>query len=118
LFSVNHDDLKLAVDDFEILKVLGRGGFGTVYLARKNDTQELVALKKMKKSKIAARNKVSTPSIFLYALLLTPTLATRNSERKRRYGPKREITMACTDDILVSERIRPLYCNGKLCPYS
>jgi serine/threonine protein kinase len=50
--------VKIKVDDFEILKVLGKGGFGTVYLARKVDTKEIVALKKMKKSKIAARNKV------------------------------------------------------------
>jgi p70 ribosomal S6 kinase len=49
--------IQLGADDFELLKVLGRGGFGIVYLARKTDNNELVALKVMKKSKIAARNK-------------------------------------------------------------
>lgn len=33
------------VDDFTILKLLGRGGFASVYLARQNSMQRLVALK-------------------------------------------------------------------------
>ena len=39
--------------DFQILRELGKGLCGTVYLARLNDTKQLVAFKVMQKSKLA-----------------------------------------------------------------
>ncbi|KAI0762504.1 kinase-like protein [Fomes fomentarius] len=41
--------VKLKVDQFEIIAQVGQGGYGEVYLARKADTREVCALKKMKK---------------------------------------------------------------------
>eukprot|EP01127_Copromyxa_protea_P007271 TRINITY_DN17198_c0_g1_i1.p1 TRINITY_DN17198_c0_g1~~TRINITY_DN17198_c0_g1_i1.p1 ORF type:complete len:479 (-),score=114.93 TRINITY_DN17198_c0_g1_i1:30-1466(-) len=49
---------KVSVDDFETLKVIGRGGFGRVLLVRKKDNRKVYAMKVLKKSMIAARGEV------------------------------------------------------------
>ena len=36
---------KIGIDDFDLLKTLGEGGFGKVYLARNKKTEKLLALK-------------------------------------------------------------------------
>ena len=46
--------LHIGIDDFELLKTLGEGGFGKVYLARYRRTEQLLALKAVKKSMIIA----------------------------------------------------------------
>lgn len=38
---------KTKCNDFSILSQIGQGGYGQVFLARKKDTHEVVALKKM-----------------------------------------------------------------------
>ena len=40
----------MSKNDFMVLAVLGKGGFGEVYLFRNKDTGEVLALKKMPKS--------------------------------------------------------------------
>jgi len=40
---------KLKVDQFHIIAQVGQGGYGEVYLARKQETGEVCALKKMRK---------------------------------------------------------------------
>jgi len=40
---------KLRVDQFHIIAQVGQGGYGEVFLARKQDTGEVCALKRMKK---------------------------------------------------------------------
>ena len=42
--------------DFEIVKVIGRGSFGKVYLVRRNGTENFYAMKKLKKDVVAKRN--------------------------------------------------------------
>ena len=44
--------MKADIDDFSILKVLGQGAFGKVYLVKKKDTGKLFAMKTMRKHKI------------------------------------------------------------------
>jgi serine/threonine protein kinase len=51
---------KLRLEDFELLDMIGRGGFGKVYLCREKYTREVVALKKIKKSVVLQRNKVES----------------------------------------------------------
>jgi serum/glucocorticoid-regulated kinase 2 len=47
------------VDDFTLLKMVGRGGFGKVYLARKVDDGQVFAMKILKKSHILQRRQVA-----------------------------------------------------------
>ncbi|KAK4688999.1 cell cycle protein kinase DBF2, partial [Tremellales sp. Uapishka_1] len=49
---------KLRVDQFRIISQVGQGGYGSVYLARKADTGEVCALKKMRKGTLAKMDEV------------------------------------------------------------
>lgn len=41
---------RIKIKDFQLLSLIGRGGYGEVYLCRKLDTKEILVLKRMKKS--------------------------------------------------------------------
>lgn len=56
--SIFKDSHKLKVDDFTILKVIGRGSYGKVLLVKKIDTQEILAMKILKKKEMIIRNQV------------------------------------------------------------
>ncbi len=49
---------KMKVDDFTILKVIGRGSYGKVLLVKKNDSDEILAMKILKKKEMIIRNQV------------------------------------------------------------
>ena len=49
----------MAVEDFELLKVIGKGSFGKVMQVRKKDTQRIYAMKIIKKAHIVERDEVS-----------------------------------------------------------
>jgi len=49
---------KLKVDDFTILKVIGRGSYGKVLLVKKRDNNEILAMKILKKKEMIIRNQV------------------------------------------------------------
>lgn len=40
---------RISINDFDILKIIGRGAFGEVLLVRKKDTKEIMAMKKLRK---------------------------------------------------------------------
>ena len=42
------------IADFQLLSLIGRGGYGEVYLCRKIDTKEILVLKRMKKATFTA----------------------------------------------------------------
>lgn len=46
------------LNDFALLKVLGRGAFGKVMLVKKKDTSELFALKSMKKHELVQKDQL------------------------------------------------------------
>lgn len=48
----------VCLDDFDLLKVIGRGSFGKVMQVRKKDTKKVYAMKILKKDTIIARNQV------------------------------------------------------------
>jgi cell cycle protein kinase DBF2 len=49
---------KLRVAQFHIITQVGQGGYGEVFLARKNDTGEVCALKKLKKKVLVKMDEV------------------------------------------------------------
>ena len=49
---------KLRLEQFHIVTQVGQGGYGEVYLARHKETQQVVALKKMKKRTLAKMDEV------------------------------------------------------------
>ncbi|KAI9183929.1 Serine/threonine-protein kinase [Blastocladiella emersonii ATCC 22665] len=63
----------ISIDDFELLKVIGKGSFGKVMQVRKKDTGRIYALKILKKSHIVSREEV------------THTLSERNVLMKLRH---------------------------------
>ncbi|CAI4214939.1 unnamed protein product [Parascedosporium putredinis] len=50
---------KLKIDDFELLKVVGKGSFGKVMQVRKKDTHRIYALKTIRKAHIISRSEVA-----------------------------------------------------------
>ncbi|KAF8397944.1 hypothetical protein HHK36_016870 [Tetracentron sinense] len=46
----------VGLDNFEVMKVVGQGGFGKVFQVRKRDTSEIYAMKVMPKDKIIEKN--------------------------------------------------------------
>ncbi|OLY85358.1 Serine/threonine-protein kinase gad8 [Smittium mucronatum] len=50
---------KLNIDQFDLLKVIGRGSFGKVFQVRKRDTGRIYAMKVLSKSKIIIRSEVA-----------------------------------------------------------
>jgi serine/threonine protein kinase len=53
-----HSTMDITIDSFKILKVIGRGSFGKVYLVQKKDTKEYFAIKALKKDMIIKRNQL------------------------------------------------------------
>ncbi len=49
----------MTIDDFELLKVIGKGSFGKVMQVRKKDTGRIYAMKIIKKAHIVEREEVS-----------------------------------------------------------
>ncbi|KAB5542518.1 serine/threonine-protein kinase gad8 [Coniochaeta sp. 2T2.1] len=50
---------KFSIDNFELLKVVGKGSFGKVMQVRKKDTNRIYALKTIRKAKIISRAEVA-----------------------------------------------------------
>ncbi len=48
----------VGVDDFELLRVLGKGSFGKVFLVRLLATSQVYAMKVLKKSEVVRRRQV------------------------------------------------------------
>ena len=51
-------DFKVTMDDFDIIKVLGRGTYGKVMLVEKQDTKEQYAMKSLRKKYIIDENQI------------------------------------------------------------
>jgi serum/glucocorticoid-regulated kinase 2 len=55
---LSSDGKQLTENDFEIIKVLGRGAFGKVILTQKKDDGELYAVKIMNKGDVIEKNQI------------------------------------------------------------
>lgn len=60
--------MKVTLDDFEILKVLGRGAFGKVMLVEKKDTRHIYAIKSMHKEDIIDKDHIEHTRCERYVL--------------------------------------------------
>ncbi|CCI44484.1 unnamed protein product [Albugo candida] len=49
---------KVSIEDFELLKVLGKGSFGKVMMVRKKDTRKIYAMKTLRKAALIKRNQM------------------------------------------------------------
>ena len=49
---------KITIEDFSILKVVGKGSYGKVLLVNKNDDSKVYAMKVLKKKHMVKRNQV------------------------------------------------------------
>ena len=52
----NFKEIKVTIDDFDIIKVLGRGTYGKVMLVEKRDTLKKYAMKSLRKKYIIDEN--------------------------------------------------------------
>jgi cell cycle protein kinase DBF2 len=57
---------KLRVESFHIICQVGQGGYGEVFLARKRDSREIVALKKMSKKTLLKMDEVTAHGSFRF----------------------------------------------------
>ncbi|OQR81359.1 RPS6 protein kinase, partial [Thraustotheca clavata] len=57
-FDMQPADGKVTLDDFHLIKVIGKGSFGKVLLVRKKDTGVVYAMKVLRKENIIKRNQV------------------------------------------------------------
>ena len=51
-------DDKLTIDDFTVIKVVGKGSYGKVLLVKKNDDSTVLAMKVLKKKHMIKRNQI------------------------------------------------------------
>ncbi|TPX69348.1 hypothetical protein SpCBS45565_g02581 [Spizellomyces sp. 'palustris'] len=58
-FKKSGQNKSLTIDDFELLKVIGKGSFGKVMQVRKRDTNRIYAMKIIRKSHIVERAEVA-----------------------------------------------------------
>jgi serum/glucocorticoid-regulated kinase 2 len=49
---------KVTIEDFDLLKVLGKGSFGKVMMVRKKDSQKIYAMKTLRKAALIKRNQL------------------------------------------------------------
>lgn len=61
---------KLRVEQFHIITQVGQGGYGEVYLARKQETGEVCALKRMKKKTLQKMDEVRCSCSAEYIVIL------------------------------------------------
>uniref|UniRef100_A0A060T7D3 non-specific serine/threonine protein kinase n=1 Tax=Blastobotrys adeninivorans TaxID=409370 RepID=A0A060T7D3_BLAAD len=54
-----NENKHLTIEDFDLLKVVGKGSFGKVMQVRKHDTQRIYALKTIRKAHIISRSEVN-----------------------------------------------------------
>ena len=53
--SINEEFHKISINDFRLIKTLGRGSFGKVLLVRKKTNQKLYAMKILPKGELARK---------------------------------------------------------------
>ena len=55
----NYSSQDICIDDFQIIKVIGRGSFGKVYLVQKKDDGNVYAMKSLKKDMVLRKGQTT-----------------------------------------------------------
>ena len=55
----NHASTDISIEDFQIIKVIGRGSFGKVYLVQKKDDNKIYAMKALKKDMVLRKGQTT-----------------------------------------------------------
>ena len=55
----NYSSKEICIDDFQIIKVIGRGSFGKVYLVQKKDDKNTYAMKSLKKDMVLRKGQTT-----------------------------------------------------------
>jgi serum/glucocorticoid-regulated kinase 2 len=58
-YQAAQQNLSMSIEDFELLRVIGKGSFGKVMQVRKKDTGRIYALKTIRKAHIVSRHEVT-----------------------------------------------------------
>lgn len=58
VFNKSNKNERVTLDDFDIIKVLGRGTFGKVMLVEKKDTKKIYAMKSMHKEELIDKDQI------------------------------------------------------------
>mmetsp|Transcript_50540 Transcript_50540/g.130262 ORF Transcript_50540/g.130262 Transcript_50540/m.130262 type:complete len:209 (-) Transcript_50540:1377-2003(-) len=56
--SYEASEPNLSIEDFQLLKVLGDGGYGRVFLAKRKETEEIFAIKIMRKKMLMRKDRI------------------------------------------------------------
>jgi serum/glucocorticoid-regulated kinase 2 len=58
LYAKDKAKMNISIDDFNLVKVLGRGAFGKVMLVEKKDTKEIFAIKSLRKEELIDKEQI------------------------------------------------------------
>jgi len=58
LYAKDKNDKNISIDDFNLLKVLGRGAFGKVMMVEKKDTKQIYAIKSLRKEELIDKDQI------------------------------------------------------------
>lgn len=58
-YTPHQQATNISFQSFDLLRVIGRGSFGKVYVVRKKDTNRIYAMKVLRKSRIISRSEVT-----------------------------------------------------------
>ena len=97
--------MKVKLDDFELLTVIGQGSFGKVVRARKKGTSDLYAMKILKKDRVRETDQV-TPTPELQpniCIKFVPSTGCTHAYRAQG-AARREAPLPCQPEIRVPNR--------------
>lgn len=111
LNSGDNENCKATLDDFDLLAVLGRGGFGKVMQVRHRPTDTVYAMKVLKKSELRRRRQGMQMSLFRRFIISCRDASGKNSHRENDLG-ERSPSFHCLSALRLPEFPETVYGHG------
>lgn len=102
---------KVTIEDFDLLKVLGKGSFGKVMMVRKKDTKKIYAMKTLRKAALVKRNQVQPNKSFLLFQFSWLLVVDTSHENREEYTADNKVSFFDKSDICFSGRDTLSTCN-------